>query len=238
MGLPAGAGSDTLPPRSTAGGADAAAATTLLSTSNVELVVMDVGEDRAHSFDGMVDTTDSDAAAMPEDNHGDNHGGGSGASRTWPAVDSHQEQGTAALVTAAANNSEQRRQCRGCREWWQSSAGGVLGVFSIILAVIIVLYAALIVALPALTDAVVKAETGIRNAAEVLFQVTTYVKVIVGSISMLLIFFGAWTIRRATCARESTLEDIAKTAEARRDHTWFAIRVFTLIQEGKGPNSP
>ena len=30
----------------------------------------------------------------------------------------------------------------------------------------------------------------------------------------------------------------AKTAEARRNSKWLAIRVFTLIQEGKGPNSP
>jgi len=160
------------------------------------------------------------------------------ASRTSSSINSHQDQWTTAVTKAAAHRSEQRRPCRGCRAWWRSSAGGKSGVVSIVLAVIIVLYAALIVALPALTDAVVKAETGIRNAAEVLFQVTTYVKVIVGSISMLLIFFGAWTIRRATCARESTLEDIAKTAEARRDSKWFAIRVFELIQEEKGPNSP
>ena len=107
-------------------------------------------------------------------------------------------------------------------------------MFSVVLAVIIMLYAAFIVASPVLADAL----TGLDNVAELYLQVTMSVKVVVGSICVLLILFGAWTIRRATCARESTLEDIAKTAEARRDSKWFAIRVFTLIQEEKGPNSP
>ena len=107
-------------------------------------------------------------------------------------------------------------------------------MFSVVLAVIIMLYAALIVALPFVGELL----TGIDNAAEKYMQVNMSVKVIVGSISVLLILFAAWTIRRATCARKSTLEDIAKTAEARRDSKWFAIRVFTLMQEVKGPNSP
>ena len=107
-------------------------------------------------------------------------------------------------------------------------------MFSVVLAVIIMLYAALIVALPVLAVIL----TGIKNVAETHYQVTMSAKVVVGSICVLLFFFGAWTIRRATCARESTLEDIATTTKARRDSKWFAIRVFTLIQEEKGPNSP
>ena len=105
-------------------------------------------------------------------------------------------------------------------------------MFSVILAVIIMLYAAFIVALPVLADILTGQDT------ETYLQITMSVKVVVNSICVLLFFFGARTIRRATCARESTLEDIATTAEARRDSKWFAIRVFTLIQEGKGPNSP
>ena len=107
-------------------------------------------------------------------------------------------------------------------------------MFSVVLAVIIMLYAVLIVVLPFVAEPL----TGIDNVAETYLQVHMSVQVVVGSICVLLILFGAWTIRRATCARESTLEDIAKTAEARRDSKWFAIRVFTLIQEVKGPNSP
>ena len=107
-------------------------------------------------------------------------------------------------------------------------------MFSVVLAVIIMLDAVLIVALPFVGELL----TGVPNAAEIYFQVTMSVKVVVGSTSVLLILFGAWTIRRVTCARESTLEDIAKTAEARRNSKWFAIRVFELIQEAKGPNSP
>ena len=106
-------------------------------------------------------------------------------------------------------------------------------MFSVILAVVIVLYAAIIVALPFVADELTHAGT-----AETYLHVTMSVQVVVGSICVMLIFFAVWTIRRATCARESTLEDIAKTAEARRDSKWFAIRVFTLIQEVKGPNSP
>ena len=100
-------------------------------------------------------------------------------------------------------------------------------MFSVVLAVIIMLYAAFIVALPVLADILTGQDT------ETYLQITMSVKVVVNSICVLLFFFGAWIIRRATCARESTLEDIAKTAEARRESKWFAIRVFTLIQEGK-----
>ena len=107
-------------------------------------------------------------------------------------------------------------------------------MFSVVLAVIIMMYAAFIVATPFVADYLI----GLNYAADTYLQITMSVKVVVGSISVLLIFFGAWAIRRATCARESTLEDIAKTAEARRNSKWFAIRMFTLIQEGKGPNSP
>ena len=105
---------------------------------------------------------------------------------------------------------------------------------SIVLAVIIMLYAAFIVASPFVADIL----TGVNNVAELYFQVTMSVKAVVGSICVLLIFFGGRTIRRITYARKSTLEGIAKTAKARRDSKWFAIRVFELIQEEKGPNSP
>ena len=104
---------------------------------------------------------------------------------------------------------------------------------SVVLAVIIVLCAAITVATPVLADAFL----GV-GAAERFYQITMSVKAVVGSICVLLIFFGGRTIRRITYARKSTLEGIAKTAKARRDSKWFAIRVFELIQEEKGPNSP
>ena len=107
-------------------------------------------------------------------------------------------------------------------------------MFSVVLGVIIVLYATLIVALPFQADAL----TGLKGTAETYLQLTMSVNVVVGSICGLLFLFAVWTIRRATCARKSTLEDIAKTAEARRNSKWFAIRMFELLQEGKGPNSP
>ena len=214
------------------------AATAGVSTTNVELTIRGVGKDRPYSFDGKTGgTNDGDAAAtgggdpgsMP---NGDIHGG-SDSSRTSSSINSHQDQWTTAVTKAAAHRSEQRRRCRGCRAWWRSSAGGKSGVFSVVLAVVIMLYAAFIVASSAVVDAII--DTG---TAERYLQITMSVKVVVGSICALLILFGAWTIRRATCARESTLEDITKTAEARRDSKWFAIRVFTLIQEEKGPSSP
>ena len=214
------------------------AATAGVSTTNVELAIRGGGKEGPHSFDGRAGTNDGDAAAtggvliiMPND---DIHGGGSGSdpSRTSSPINSRQDQWTTAVTKAAAHRSE-RRRCRGCREWWQSSAGGKSGVFSVILAVVIVLYAAIIVALPFVADELTHAGT-----AETYLHVTMSVQVVVGSICVMLIFFAVWTIRRATCARESTLEDIAKTAEARRDSKWFVIRVFELIQEGKGPNSP
>ena len=107
-------------------------------------------------------------------------------------------------------------------------------MFSVVLVFIIMLYAALTLASPVVAEIL----TGVDNVAELYLQITMSVKVVVGSICVLLILFGAWTIRRATCARESTLEDIATTTKARRDSKWFAIRVFTLIREEKGPNSP
>ena len=106
-------------------------------------------------------------------------------------------------------------------------------MFSVVLVVIIMVYAMCIAASPVVADDLIG-----EHVTEPFLQITMSVKVVVGSICALLILFGAWTIRRATCARESTLEDIAKTAEARRDSKWFAIRVFTLIQEEKGPSSP
>jgi hypothetical protein len=215
------------------------AATTGVSTTNVKLAIRAVGKDRPYSFDETAGgTNDGDAAATGEGGdpgsmpNGDIHGG-SDSSRTSSSINSHQDQWTIAVTKAAAHRSEQRRRCRGCRSWWWSSAGGKSGVFSVVLAVVIMLYAAFIVASSAVVDAII--DTG---TAERYLQIAMSVKVVVGSICALLILFGAWTIHRATCARESTLEDIAKTAEARRDSKWFAIRVFTLIQEEKGPSSP
>ena len=222
--------------------ADNATAGVSTTKTNVELAMRGSGEKRPHSFDGTAGTNDGDAAAtggdsisMPND---DIHGGGSGSdpsrSRTSSSINSHQDQWTTAVTKEAAHRSEQRRPCRGCREWWWSSAGGKSGVVSIVLAVIIMLYAAFIVASPFVADIL----TGVNNVAELYFQVTMSVKAVVGSICVLLIFFGGRTIRRITYARKSTLEGIAKTAKARRDSKWFAIRVFELIQEEKGPNSP
>ena len=222
--------------------ADNATAGVSTTKTNVELAMRGSGEKRPHSFDGTAGTNDGDAAAtggdsisMPND---DIHGGGSGSdpsrSRTSSSINSHQDQWTTAVTKEAAHRSEQRRPCRGCRAWWRSSAGGKSGVVSVVLAVIIVLYAALMLASSVVADIT----TGLPNVAVTYLQITMSVQVVVGSICVLLIFFGAWTIRRATCARESTLEDIAKTAEARRDSKWFAIRVFELVKEEKGPNSP
>ena len=157
-------------------------------------------------------------------------------SRTSSSINSHQDQWTTAVTKAVAHRSEQQHRCRGCGEWWRSSAGGKSGVVSVVLAVIIVLYAALMLASSDVADIVMG--TAVQNVAETYLQVHMSVKVVVGSICVLLILFGGWTIRRITYARESTLEDIAKTAEARRNSKWLAIRVFTIIQEGKGPNSP
>ena len=222
----------------TAGTDEGAAATAGVSTTNVELAIRVVGEDdRSHSFDGMESTADGAAAAatgadsnmVPNDSHD-----GSDPSRTSSTIDSHQEQGTAAVTNAAAHRSKRQRRCRGCDEWWQSSAGGKSGVFSVVLGVIIVLYATLIVALPFQADAL----TGLKGTAETYLQLTMSVNVVVGSICGLLFLFAVWTIRRATCARKSTLEDIAKTAEARRHSKWFGTNMFELLQEGKGPNSP
>ena len=211
------------------------AATAGVSTTNVELAIGEVGnKNRPYSFDGTAGINDGDAAATGAGDPGSMPNGGSDSSRTSSSINSHQDQWTTAVTKAAAHRSEQRRRCRGCRSWWRSSAGGKSGVFSVILAVVIMLYAAFIVASPVLAGIL----TGDDNVAETFLQITMSVKVVVGSICVLLFFFGAWTIHRATCARESTLDDIAKTAEARRDSKWFAIRVFTLIQEEKGPSSP
>jgi hypothetical protein len=215
------------------------AATADVSATNVELAIREVGKNRPYSIDGTAGgTNDGDTAATGGGDpgsipNGDIHGG-SDSPHTSSSINSHQDQWTNAATKAAAHRAEQRRRCRGCRAWWRSSAGGKSGVFSVVLAVIIMLYAVFIVASPVVAGIL----TGEDNTDERYLQITMSVKVVVGSICVLLFFFGAWTIRRATCARESTLEDIAKTAEARRDSKWFAIRVFTLIQEEKGPNSP
>ena len=219
---PSGADDGSLTAGSTSGADGSQASPTAGSTTNVELAIRG-GGDRPYSFDGMESTADGAAAAI-----------GADPSRTSSTINSHQEQGTAAVTNAAAHRSERQRRCRGCDEWWQSSAGGKSGVFSVVLGVIIVLYATLIVALPFQADAL----TGLKGTAETYLQLTMSVNVVVGSICGLLFLFAVWTIRRATCARKSTLEDIAKTAEARRHSKWFAIRMFELLQEGKGPNSP
>ena len=211
---------------STSGADGSQASPTAGSTTNVELAIRG-GGDRPYSFDGMESTADGAAAAI-----------GADPSRTSSTINSHQEQGAAAVTKAAAHRPERQRRCRGCDEWWQSSAGGKSGVFSVVLGVIIVLYAAFIVASPFVSDTVVSVISGIPGSAETFLQITMPVKVVVGSICGLLFLFAAWTIHRSTCARKSTLEDIAKTAEARRNSKWFAIRVFELLQEGKGPNSP
>ena len=218
-------------------------ATAGVSTTNAELAIRGSGRTgpTVHScirWEGR-HTNDSDAAAtgdvliiMPND---DIHGGSSSnPSRTSSSINSHQDQWTTAVTKAATYRSEQQRRCRGCREWWRSSAGGKSGVFSVVLAFIIILYAAIIVVLPFLTEVLDLP----KDVFETFFQITMSVKVVVGSICVLLILFAAWILHRTTCARKSTLEDIAETAEARRNSKWFAVRVFELVQEGKGPNSP
>ena len=153
---------------------------------------------------------------------------------------SHQDQWTGpALTKAAAHRFEQRRRCHGCREWWQSSAGGISGVFSIVLVVIIVLYAAFIIASPALIDNVIIGSPGEpKFVAKTFLQITMPVKVVVGSICALLIVFAVWTIRRVTCARASTLVEIARTDEERLHSKWLVVRAVTLLLSAKGPASP
>ena len=213
------------------------AATAGVSTTNVELAIREVEKDRPYSFDEKTGTNDGDAAATGSGDPGSMPNGvingGSDSSRTSSSINSHQDKWTTAVTKAAAHRSKQQRRCRGCGSWWRSSAGGKSGVFSVVLVVIIMVYAALIVASPVVADILFG-----EHVAEPFLQITMSVKVVVGLICVLLFFFGAWTIHPATCARESTLEDIATTAEARRDSKWFAIRVFTLIQEEKGPSSP
>ena len=103
---------------------------------------------------------------------------------------------------------------------------------SVVLAVVIMLYAGFIVASPFVADILVD-----QPVAESYLHITISVNVVVGSICVLLVLFAVWTIHRVTCARKSTLEDIAKTSAARRDSKWFAIRMFELVQEKKGPQS-
>ena len=198
-----------------------------VSTTNVELVIRGPGENQPSMFDGMTygDAAATDSNNMPDDN--------SDLSRTSSSINSHQDQWTSTLAKAAAHRSERRRRCRRCHKWWRSSAGGKSGVFSVVLAVIIVLYAAFIVASPFVADALFRGPV-----AETYLQVNMHVKIVVGLICGLLIFFAVWTIHRITCARKSTLEDIAKTAEARRHSKWLVIRKFELVLEGIGPNSP
>ena len=212
-------------------GVGGAAVNAGVSTTNVELVIRGVGENETYSFDGMAY---GDAAAtgndsnMPNDNRD-----GSDPSRTSSTINSHQDQWTSALVRSATHRSERRRRCRRCHKWWRSSAGGKSGVFSVVLAVIILLYAAFVVASPFVANALFRGPV-----AETYLQVNMSAKIVVGLICGLLIFFAAWTIHRITCARKSTLEDIAKTAEARRHSKWLVIRMFELVLEGIGPNSP
>ena len=114
---------------------------------------------------------------------------------------------------------------------------------SVVLAVIIMLYAGFIVASPFVTRAVLKAAEEFHDNANAVnadtyLQLTTSVNVVVGSICVLLVLFTVRTIHRITCARKRTLEDIAKTSEARRDSKWYAIRMFERVREKKEPNSP
>ena len=136
----------------------------------------------------------------------------------------------------ATDSSHQRRRCHGhgCHKWWQSSAGGKSGVFSVVLAVIIVVYAAFIMVSTYVADLI----TDHNGGAEVYLKITTPNVVVVNSICGLLILLTVWTIRRVTCARRSTLADIAKTAEARRESKWFVVRILELVHEMKGPGSP
>ena len=211
-------GSRALPPLAVRGGGGAAA-TAGVSATNVELA-MEVREDRSDSFDGMAGTAGSDATATGDDsNMPDNDKNRDGSNPSSPP---------------SSSSSIQRRRCRGCRKWWRSSAGGKSGVVSVVLAVTIMLYAGFIVASPFFVDNLV-GDTG--DTAETYLRITISVNVVVGTICVLLILFAVWTIRRITCARKSTLEDIAKTSEARRDSKWFAIRMFELVQEKKGPQS-
>ena len=202
----------------------AAATTDDVSPTNVELTAVgEVQKERLDSFDAV------EAAASTAG------GGQTSFKRTTPP--SSQDQWATAINKGAAHRSERRRRCRGCREWWRSSAGGKSGVFSVVLIGIIMTYAVFIVASPWVVGVLTGATT---NEVEVYIQIgfSMPAQVVVATICVLLIFFGVWTIRRATCARESTLEDITKTAEARRHSKWLAVRLFELVQEVKGPNSP
>ena len=223
-------GSRALPPHAVRGGGGTAA-TAGVSATNVELAIMEIREDRSDSFDGMrmAGTAGSDATATGDDsNMPDNDKNRDGSNPSSPP---------------SLSSSIQRRRCRGCRKWWRSSAGGKSGVVSVVLAVIILLYAGFIVASPFVIRALLNAAEGNNEEVNVVnadtyLQLTTSVNVVVGSICVLLVLFTVRTIHRITCARKRTLVDIAKTSEARRDSKWYAIRMFERVREKKEPNSP
>ena len=100
---------------------------------------------------------------------------------------------------------------------------------SVFLAVVIMLYAAFIVASPFVADILVGDDVGVRHSESYL-QLTMSVNVVVGSICVLLFLFAAWTIHRITCARKSTVADIVKTSEARRDSKWMVLRLLEMLQ--------
>jgi len=209
----------------------AAVTTADVSTTIVELTaVREAQKERLDAFDADAAAGTAAGGARTADEAGQ-------TSFKLTTPPSSQGQWTTAMNKAAAHRSERRRRCRGCREWWRSSAGGKSGVFSVVLVVIIMTYAALIVASPWVVEVLTGTTPG-NVEAYIQIGFSMPAQVVVAAICVLLIFFGVWTIRRATCARKSTLEDITKTAEARRHSKWLAVRLFELVQEVKGPNSP
>ena len=217
------------------GGESLAAATTadVVSSTNVKLAaVREAQKERPDSFDAVDVAAGTAGGACTADDDA-----GQSSFKLTCTTPPTQDQWTTAMNKAAAHRSERRRRCRGCREWWRSSAGGKSGVFSVVLVVVIMLYAAFIVASPVVVQ---ELSATTPREVEVYLQIGFRMpaQVVVAAICVLLIFFGVRTIRRATCARKSTLEDITKTAEARRHSKWLAVRLFELVQEVKGPNSP
>ena len=126
-----------------------------------------------------------------------------------------------------------RRRCRGCRRWWQSSAGGKSGVLSVVLSFVIALYALFLATSPY----IVVVLTEVSDAADYL-KLNIVVQVVVASICGLLLLFTVKTVSQVTCSEHTTLRHIKEAAARRRASAWGAVRAFQWIKEARGPSSP
>ena len=110
-------------------------------------------------------------------------------------------------------------------------------ISSVVLAIVIGVYAMFLMAWGQLCDIIYPQGLGV-SVSESYLELSLVKQGATGAICGVLFVFTIYTICRVTCCRRRTLESIKTEYEIRGASKWRIIRAYQLFQWAKGPNSP